>query len=205
MKVGIFTPCFREQVHIGQSYMLARLCVSLATAGMRPDPFYRASACLDAARNWAVNEACRRDCHTLLMVDADVFTTEPTFLADMRDEIKTGAAVVGAAVMTRDGRENTTADGAVGTGLMLIDLRKLTDMPQPWFRTKFDERGEVSTGEDISFCRRVMAHGRRVAIVRSFPTTHVGEAHYQFSPAAAVNAAPRDGAPLRAVETRHHA
>jgi hypothetical protein len=200
MKVGIFTPCYREQVHIGQSYMLARLCVSLASAGMRPDPFYRASACLDAARNWAVNEARRRECHVLLMVDADVFTTESTFLADLLDEIKAGAAVAGAAVATRDGRENTTPDGAVGTGLMLIDLRKLADLPQPWFRTELDERGEIRTGEDVGFCRRVMAHGRRVAIVRSFPTTHVGEQHLQFSPAAAVNAAPRDGAPQCAVE-----
>lgn len=201
MKVGIFTPCYREQVHIGTAYMLARLCVSLVGAGMRPDPFYRASACLDASRNWAVNEARARECHVLLMVDADVFTTEPTFLADMLDEIKAGAAVCGAAVMTRDGRENTAGDGSVGTGLMLIDLRKLADLPQPWFRTELDERGETRTGEDIAFCRRVTAHGRRVATLRSFQTSHVGESHFQFSPAAAVTAAPRDGDPYFAVET----
>ena len=201
MRVGIFTPCYREMVHVGQSYMLARLCVSLVQAGMRPDPFYRASACLDAARNWAVNEARARECHVLLMCDADVFTTEPTFLADMIDEIKKGTAVCGAVVATRGGRENATPDGEVGTGLMLIDLRKLTDLPMPWFRTELDGKGEVETGEDIAFCRRVTAHGRRVAIVRSFPTTHVGEQHFQFSPAAAVTAAPRNGAPYRAVET----
>lgn len=203
MRVGIFTPCYREMVHIGQSYMLARLCVSLAQAGMRPDPFYRASACLDASRNWAVNEARRRECHVLLMVDADVFTTEPTFLADMIDSIKTGAAVCGAVVSTRGGKENATADDEVGTGLMLIDLRKLTDLPMPWFRTELNESGEVAIGEDINFCRRVTAHGRRVVALRSFPTTHVGEQHFQFSPAAAVESGIRDGAPYRAVETRN--
>lgn len=198
MRVGIFTPAYREQVHVGHAYMLARLCVSLATAGMRPDPFYRASACLDASRNWAVNEARRRGCHVLLMVDADVFTTDASFLADMLDEIKDGAAVAGAVVSTRGGRENATTDGEVGTGMMLIDLRKLESLPHPWFRTELDARGETAAGEDVAFCRRVMAHGRRVAIVRSFPTTHVGEQHFKFSPAAAVTAAPRDGAPQRA-------
>jgi hypothetical protein len=201
VKVGIFTPCYREQVHIGTAYMLARLCVSLSSAGMRPDPFYRASAQLDASRNWAIHEARSRECHVLLMCDADVFTTEPTFLADMIDELKRGAAVIGAAVSTRGGRVNVTADDEVGTGLMLIDLRKLTDLPMPWFQTELDERGQVRTGEDIAFCRRVTAHGRRVAICRSFPTTHVGEQYLHFSPAAAVTAAPRDGAPHRAVET----
>ena len=200
MRVGIFTPCYREMVHVGQSYMLARLCVSLVQAGMRPDPFYRASACLDASRNWAVNEARSRECHVLLMCDADVFTTDPSFMADMLDELKRGAAVIGAVVSTRGGRENATATGEVGTGLMLIDLRKLTDLPMPWFRTELNERGEVATGEDVAFCRRVTAHGRRVAIVRSFPTTHVGEQHFQFSPAAAVDSGIRDGAPYRAGE-----
>lgn len=201
MRVGIFTPCYREQVHIGSAYMLARLCVSLAQAGMRPDPFFRASAQLDASRNWAVHEARRRECHVLLMFDADVFTSEPTWFADLLDELKAGVAVVGAAVATRGGRENVTSTGEVGTGLMLIDLRKLTDLPMPWFQTELDELGMVRTGEDIAFCRRVTAHGRRVAICRSFPTTHVGEQHFQFSPAAAVTAAPRDGAPQRAAET----
>jgi hypothetical protein len=201
VRVGIFTPCYREMVHIGQSYMLARLCVSLAQAGMRPDPFYRSSACLDASRNWSIHEARSRECHVLLMCDADVFTTEPTFLADMLDEIKAGAAVCGAVVATRGGRENATPDLEVGTGLMLIDLRKLADLPMPWFRTDLDMRGEVATGEDINFCRRVKAHGRTVSIVRSFPTTHVGEQHFHFSPAGTVKTAPRDGAPYRAVET----
>lgn len=203
MRVGIFTPCYREQVHIGTAYMLARLCVSLSSAGMRPDPFYRASAQLDASRNWAIHEARRRECHVLLMCDADVFTTEPTFLADMIDHLKTGASVCGAVVATRGCRENATADGEVGTGLMLIDLRKLTDLPMPWFATELDESGMVRTGEDISFCRRVTAHGRRVAICRSFPTTHVGEQHLQFSPAAAVDSGIRDGAPHCAVETNN--
>lgn len=201
MKVGIFTPCYREQVHIGTAYMLARLCLSLAQAGMRPDPFYRASACLDASRNWAVNEARRRECHLLLMCDADVFTTEPSFIWELLDELKRGAAVVGAVVSTRGGRENVTANGEIGTGLMAIDLRKLTDLPHPWFRTELDALGEVASGEDINFCRHVTAHGRRVAICRSFPTSHVGEQHFQFSPAAAVDSGIRDGAPHCAVET----
>jgi len=203
VKVGIFTPAYREQVHICQSYMVARLCLSLVQAGYRPDPFYRASACLDASRNWAVNEARSRGCHLLLMVDADVFTSEPTFFADMLDEIKSGAAVVGAAVSTRRGIENVTTDGDVGTGLMLVDLRKLEGMEHPWFKTILDASGDVAVGEDVSFCQRVRAHGRTVAVTRSFPTTHVGEAHYQFSPSAAVNADHRDGAPVRAVENEH--
>lgn len=201
MKVGIFTPAYREQVHVQHAYMVARLCVDLVSAGVRPDPFYRASACLDASRNWAVHEARRRECQFLLMADADVYTVEPAFLERMLGMLRDNVAVVGAAVMGRDGRENTTADGCVGTGIMAIDLRRLSRLPMPWFHTDLDELGQVATGEDIAFCRHVRTHGFDVAIARSFPTSHVGDAHHHFSPAAAVTAAPRDGAPHCAVET----
>ncbi len=199
MKIGIFIPAYRESVHVETAYTLVREVAWCRERGIVPVPFHRANCTIDQARNWALHTAKAQRLHALLMLDADC--AAPAVLSHLLPRILDGAAVAALVVQGRDGRPNTGPhEGEVGTGIMLINCAAI-EWPAPWFRTELTDDGTaVRVGEDIGFCRQVRAHGRTVDVVEA-ETHHHGAHDFVFSPAAAVTAALRDGAPHRAVET----
>lgn len=69
----------------------------------------------------------------------------------------------------------------VGTGIMLIDLEKIKDVPKPWFKLdSYWNDGEPPgyTGEDIYFCRKVWKAGLEVWCDPTIPIKHIGDFEY---------------------------
>lgn len=69
---------------------------------------------------------------------------------------------------------------AVGTAVILIDLRSLERVPRPWFDTSVAADGSVTKllGEDIYFCAKAREHGLEVWCDPTFDVHHVGEFLY---------------------------
>ena len=184
MRVAHFVPAYRSTMHAEVAMGLARDAAWCASVGWDHAPFYADCNGIARARNLGLRTAQANDCDLLLMQDADTFAlpTAGSALAHLfRNLRKSDAAVIGAAVLIRNGdgvncepaTPGEVYDGEVGTGLMLIDLRKLASLPLPWFvqRDTADGCG-VDVGEDIGFCRAVKAAGHRVLVDYSIPTGH---------------------------------
>jgi hypothetical protein len=184
MKIAHLLPAYRGTVHAEVAIGMSRDAIVCAERGWKHIPFCVDAHGIDRVRNMGVRIAYEQGADLLLMQDADTFSIRPAFgsieslYASME---KHDAAAVGAAVVVRNGntmnvepaRPGESYEGEVGTGLMLIDLRKLTDMPRPWFRTLVRSDGEtVQESEDIHFCRLLKAHGHKVIVDYTFPTGH---------------------------------
>ncbi len=154
--------------------------------GWQPVPLWVDCSGIARARNLIVKQAEAMGARLLLMCDSDTFADVPEGgLAHLWSAMSsTGAAVVGAAVATRNGttvncepsRPGEIYAGEVGTGLMLVDLHKLRDLPKPWFTQRDSADGlGVECGEDIGFCRAVKAHGQRVFVSYQLPTGHADQ------------------------------
>jgi hypothetical protein len=182
--VAHLLPAYRSTVHAEVAIGMSRDAVVCAERGWKHLPFFVDAHGVERVRNMGVRLAYENKCDLLLMQDADTFATKPAFgalEALYRTMEKHDAAAVGAAVVVRNGermnvepaRPGESYEGEAGTGLMLIDLRKLRGMPRPWFRTLVRADGEtVQEGEDIHFCRLLKAHGHRVVVDYTFPTGH---------------------------------
>ncbi len=184
MKVAHLLPAYRGTVHVEVAIGLARDAVICTERGWKHVPFAIDAHGIERVRNQAVTLAYRNGCDLLLMQDADTFAVLPAYGAIeslWQTMQKHDAAAVGAAVVVRNGermnvepaRPGESYEGEVGTGLMLIDLRKLAELPRPWFSTENHDDGErVKCSEDIWFCRLLKKHGHRVIVDYTFPTGH---------------------------------
>lgn len=184
MKVAHLLPAYRGTVHAEVAIGMSRDALVCAELGWKHVPFLIDAHGVERVRNMGVRIAYENQCDLMLMQDADTFALQPAFgsLESMwRTMQKHGAAAVGAAVVTRNGtrmnvepaRPGESYEGEVGTGLMLVDLRKLRDLPRPWFRMVTRDDGEtIQTSEDIYFCRLLKANGHRVVVDYTFPTGH---------------------------------
>lgn len=164
----------------------AREAAWCESSGHQHLPFFTDVIGVDRARNIAVSTALRAKCDLLLMQDSDTYALPEhgysaieRLLATM---LKHDAAVVGAAYAHRSGekmncepaRPGEAYEGTVATGLMLLDLRRLADMPRPWFQYRVADDGEsVRLGEDLYFCARAKAAGHKVLVDYTIPTGHV--------------------------------
>ena len=178
MKVAIFTPAYREQVHVRTAYTLGREVAWVLSRGGDAHPFYVAGCSVDRARNYAVKQALAQGFDLLLMIDADVYVPDPRPALDvLGGALDLGAGAAGAIVIGRDGRPNTGPNpGEVGTGLMLINLRAIAGIAGPWFKTELGPDGTtIECGEDLYFCRLLRRHGLDVRVVANLETAHVGE------------------------------
>lgn len=163
---------------------MSRDAIVCSERGWRHIPFCIDAHGIDRVRNTGVRIAYENAADLLLMQDADTFALQPAFgsLESLHATMsKHDAAVVGAVVCVRNGqrmnaepaRPREAYEGEVGTGLMLIDLRKLAELPRPWFRTIIGPDGEqVKESEDIAFCRLLKRKGYRVIVDYTFPTGH---------------------------------
>ena len=184
MKVMHLLPAYRGTVHAEVAIGMSRDAIVCSERGWKHMPVCIDAHGIDRVRNMAVRIAYDNACDLLLMQDADTFSILPAYgsLESMWNTMdKFGAAAVGAAVAVRNGETmnvqpalpNQAYEGEVGTGLMLIDLNKLKDLPRPWFRTELFEDGErVKTSEDIWFCRYLKRQGFSVYIDYTFRTGH---------------------------------
>ena len=186
MRIAHFIPAYRGVVHSEVAMGMAREATWCAANGWEHVPFSADCNGIARSRNIAVREAMRHRCDLMLMQDADGFviasaTTQSAIAHLWRSMHKRDAAIVGAVFVVRNGQTvncepaipGEVYDGEVGTGLMLIDLRRLTDLPVPWFVQQDSADGcGVLLGEDIGFCRAVRAAGHRVIVDYSIRTGH---------------------------------
>lgn len=169
-------------------------------------PFYVDATGIARARNIAVQIAYQAKCDLLLMQDADCFAlpqnnysaVKALWLSMRRAE----AQVCGAAIAVRNGdkmncepaRPGESYEGVVGTGLMLIDLRPLRDLPRPWFKHTDSPSGDsVTCGEDAYFCSHARDHGYRVWVDYTIPTGHASQTVIGSYATQAVTADVSDG------------
>jgi hypothetical protein len=184
MIVAHLLPAYRGTVHAEVAIGMSRDAIVCAERGWKHVPFLIDAHGVERVRNMGVRVAYENNADLLLMQDADTFALKPAFgsLESLHTSmVKHDAAAVGAAVVVRNGnrmnaepaRPGESYEGEVGTGIMLIDLAKLRDLPRPWFRTLTAPDGEtVQQGEDIFFCRQLKAYGHKVIVDYTFPTGH---------------------------------
>jgi hypothetical protein len=185
VRIGHYLPAYRQSVHVQVALAMAREASWCASAGHVHVPFFTDINGIARARNVAVATAIKAGCDVLLMQDSDTFALpEHNYSAIERllaTMLKHEAAIVGAPYPVRNGetmccepaRPGEVYPGEVGTGLMLIDLRKLADLPRPWFRfVEADDGSTVTCGEDIYFCRLAKAAGHKVLVDYTIPVGH---------------------------------
>jgi len=186
VRIGHLVPAYGQRVHVQVALAFAREASWCEHAGHVHVPFFVDMIGVDRSRNTAVSLAIKAKCDFLLMQDADTYALPEHNYSAMSALLETmtahDVAAVGAAVASRNrdrmncepARPGEVYEGEVGTGLMLIDLRKLADLPRPWFRYEVAADGEtVQCGEDLYFCRRVKAAGHKVLVDYTIPTGHV--------------------------------
>jgi hypothetical protein len=186
VRIGYFIPAYRQDCHIEVAMDLARGVSWLGTTdyhGAQVVPFWVDATGIARARNLAVDIAYKHEFDALVMQDADCFTPGPTSTLEQlfTSLMVENAAVVGAAIAIRNGagmncdpaEPGALYEGDVGTGLMMIDLRRLRALPRPWFVHRDTPDGlTVARSEDIYFCQHVRAHGHRALVDYTFPTGH---------------------------------
>lgn len=129
-------------------------------------------------RNIICEEAMKLGCSHVMMIDTDML-----FEADgLKRLLAHDKAVVGGnynkrqhpltAIVKEEITELSPVKFVPG-GFMLIDLRKLKDLPKPWFF--FDA---VNNSDDSYFCTKVKEFGQEVWCDPTIKIRHIGEFLY---------------------------
>ena len=175
MIIALAIPAYRQQVNVRTAYAWAQDALTATQLGWSPMLVWVDNSGIARARNTIVDTALKGGARMLLMTDSDTFPLPMDGgLGRLWETMqKHDAAVVGAAVPTRNGRRmncepaspGETYEGEVGTAYMLLDLWKLRDVPKPWFVHRDSPDGlKVECGEDIYACRLFKSHGHRVVV-----------------------------------------
>lgn len=186
MICALSIPAYRQSVHARTAYAWAQDSLAAAELGWQPMLIWADNTGVARSRNTLVKIAEDAGARLLLMCDSDTFplAVEGGLSHVWRTMSEHRAAVVGAAVVTRNGkrmncepsRPGEVYEGEVGTGYMLIDLVKLRDLPKPWFVHRDTPDGlSVECGEDIYFCRHAKSHGHLVMVDFSIPMGHADQ------------------------------
>lgn len=146
---------------------------------------------IDCNRNSAIRWSLKREHDLLLMQDADCYVDPeagPLLYRLQQTLVAHDAAVVSVALPCRHpGERGARANcspiqmGEVykartaGTGLMLLDMRRLRGMALPWFVMKRTADGcDIAVSEDVFFVRLAIKEGHRVMIDWTIPAFHSG-------------------------------
>lgn len=152
------------------------------TAGKQP---------IDCNRNTAIKRSLAREHDLLLMQDADCYVDPeagPLIYRLLQTLDANDAAVASVALPCRHpGERGARANcspiqmGEVyeartaGTGLILLDMRKLRGIALPWFEFKRTADGcDIEVSEDVFFVRLAIKEGHRVMIDWTIPALHSG-------------------------------
>lgn len=204
MKILHFVPSYRGRVHAGVAQAMTLDVGWAASRGFGYQSLFLDVSGIDIARNRAVKHARDIGADLLLMQDEDCFGADPSIstlgvLFDVmrRKDAHLTAACFLARVDAAGGSQTSIVDtytpigaadqhgdvevSSIGTGLMLVDLRKLRDMPLPWFWfTQNADGTDWAEWEDRRFVQMVRDRGGRVFVAGSHPTVHVGERRPTF-------------------------
>jgi hypothetical protein len=186
MIIALAMPAYRQIVNVQTAYAWAQDSMTAMSLGWNPLLIWADNTGVARSRNTIVKMATDADARLLLMCDSDTFPLPMEGgLAHMYQAMTDHrAAVVGAAVVTRNGkrmncepaRPGEIYEGEVGTGYVLVDLFKLRDLPRPWFVHADSPDGlRVECGEDIYFCRHAKAHGHTVLVNFALPMGHADQ------------------------------
>lgn len=191
MKIDHYIPAYNQQVDfnlLAQTHRDMGFCVDSGH-------LYRmrgAHSCdLISMRNQALDRSLREGYDFLFMQDADVFSTAPNGPLEplLATALETDATVAGALVTmrTRPPAANVwpvhvgevyEAD-KIGTGMVLLDLRKIRGWYDgydgPCFSRVYETDKCITPkiGSDIFFSYVVRQHGGRIVCNATIPTVHV--------------------------------
>ncbi len=186
MIVALAIPAYRQSVHARTAYCWAQDALTCAEFGWNPVLIWVDNSGIPRARNTIVKIAEEAGADLLLSCDSDSFALAPEgglkhLWATMQ---RHNAAIVGAAMVTRNGsrmncepaRPGESYEGEVGTGYYLADLRRLRDLPKPWFVHEDSDDGlNVKCGEDIHWMRLARKHGHTVIVDYTIPMGHADQ------------------------------
>ncbi len=77
------------------------------------------------------------------------------------------------------GKSGVEETGWVGFGAILIDLSIMSNVPKPWFETRWVEERNAFIGEDYFFCSQVRNAGHKIHINHDVKCAHVGDFSYR--------------------------
>jgi hypothetical protein len=197
IRVAVSVPA-QDTVAAGFAYDLARMMS--ATAARRPDielrlHFLRGTL-LPQSRHELVLMALDQDCTHILFLDSDMAFPKDTLVrllshreplvaanyAKRRQPIEPVAmTLAGDPLYVEPGVDGLVEAGAVGMGVMLVDLDVFKRIPAPWFQLGFHAKGGFYVGEDVYFCSLVREHGVPALIdnALSREVSHLGEMEYR--------------------------
>jgi hypothetical protein len=197
IRVAVSVPA-QDTVATGFAYDLARMMA--ATSAQRKDielrlHFVRGTL-LPQSRHELVMMALAQDCTHILFLDSDMTFPKDTLVrllahreplvavnyAKRRQPIEPVAMTTNAEPLyVEPGVDGLVEAGAVGMGIMLIDLDVFRRVPAPWFQLGFHSKGGFYVSEDVYFCSLVREHGVTALIdnALSREVTHLGEMEYR--------------------------
>ena len=201
MIIALGMPAYRQTLHVQTAYAWSQDAITALELGWRPFHLWVDATGITRARNIMVQKALDAGARMLLTCDSDTFPLagHGGLGALWKTMQRLDAAVVGAAVITRNGtrmncepaRPGECYEGEVGTGYMLIDLFKLRELPRPWFVQHDAPDGQaVVCGEDIAFCRAARAAGHRVIVDFTIAMGHADQSIAASDPGAAASTTP---------------
>lgn len=140
-------------------------------------------------RNWLAFKALNGECDYLFMVDDDMIFPSDTLTRMVGYE----KDIVGVAYRPRNDKKDTYIPldkvhidnpdlpkelfecEAVGTGIILIDIRVLKTLPWPFFSFESDVNGVTLHGEDWNFCKKARKAGYKIWCDPTLEVGHIGD------------------------------
>ena len=193
--LGIGFPVTDEMLHT--YFFFSMMLMDLPSYNLYfPKQFYHASS-LPQCRNDMARNALRDGCTHLLMMDTDQVYHDKDLV---RRLLGHKLDIVGAKVHRRwppfepianrwDGdkvshvpdsemeKGGLVQCDATGTGCILIRTSVFLDLEEPYFEFKYNERGEVIMGEDISFCKAAGEAGYKIFVDCDAKIGHLAQFH----------------------------
>lgn len=187
-------------------YCLAQMCVYMASAlffeGEAREVLFidKRTSNLPRSRQECLEDALLQDCTHALFLD-----TDQTFPMDTAHRLMRwkkslvacniplkvlpsfptararGASVFGVPINSNGHQVGLEKVWRVGSGIMLIDLAILKEMPKPWFELRYNEKEQQFVGEDWFFCEQVQKAGHDIYVDHELSRLvgHVG--NFQFT------------------------
>ena len=199
MKLLIATPCLNNSL---DSRMVGSVLNVILEGVKRGDEVVwdrPSSAILSYNRNVSMDKAIKENFDWFLYWDADIEVSSVDFVYGMIDtSFKYQAAIVGLPVRLKGSdkynfafKDEKYINGitlppepalvdVIGTGVMLLDVSMVRDIPKPWFT--FTDTYNDKPGfwpEDWNFCEKATQIGRKVYVDPRYETIHWGTYGYR--------------------------
>ena len=195
LRIGHCVLAYRQNVKVQTAFSLQRDAIWATSQGHVYQTFYLDMSSITRARNRAVERARANGLDILVMQDADCYVLQESAACLLKETVtemlRKQAACCGAVFICRGvdrmnaepARPGESYEGEVGTGYMAIDMRKLKELPTPWFEHHCADDGYTTiVGEDIYFCRKVKEAGHKALVWYKTPTGHAFDGHLRCHP-----------------------